>query len=65
MHDGSWLLGHVRLHNKDAISHKVEKEGKPYRKNPPPKREMKDVWMDGLIKTPPLRHTLGIYNKEI
>ena len=33
-------------------------------KNPPPKREMKkDAWMDGVIKTPPLRHT-SMYIKE-
>ena len=44
----------------------MEKEGKPHGKNPPPKREMKrqDAWMDGVIKTPPLRHTSSIYKRE-
>ena len=48
------------------ISHKAEKEGKHHWKNPPPKREMKgqDAWMDGVIKTPPLRHTSSIYKRE-
>ena len=32
------MLG-THVHN--AISHEVEKEGKPHGKNPPPKREMK------------------------
>ena len=55
MHNGSQLLGHVRYPctNINAISHKVEKEGKPHGKKPSPKREMKeDAWMDGVIKTP-------------
>ena len=45
------MLG-THAHN----AHKVEKEGKPHGKNPPPKREMKkqDAWMDVVIKTPPL-----------
>ena len=48
------MLG-TQVHNANAISHKVEKEGKPHGKNPPPKREIrKDAWMDGVIKTPPL-----------
>ena len=45
------MLG-THVHNENEISHKVEKRGKPHRKNPPPKREMKDVWMDGVIKIP-------------
>ena len=59
------MLG-THVHNENAISHKVEKEGKPCGKNHPPKREMKrqDSWMDGVIKTPPLRHTSSIYNSE-
>ena len=49
MHNGSWLLGHVKypctkaiiyIQRSNAISHKVEKEGKPHGKTPPPKREM-------------------------
>ena len=48
------MLG-THVHNEDAISHKVGKEGKPHGKNPPPKREIKkDAWMDGVIRTPPL-----------
>ena len=48
----------------NAISHKVEKEGKPHGKNPHPKREMKkqDAWMDGVIKTPQDIHQ--VYTKE-
>ena len=42
----------------NEISLKIEKEGKPHGKKPPPKREIskikKDSWMDGVIKTPPL-----------
>ena len=42
----------------NEISLKIEKEGKPCGKNPPPKREIstikKDACMDGVIKTPPL-----------
>ena len=58
------MLG-THVHNANAISHKVGKEGKPHGKNPPPKREMKgDAWMDEVIKTPPLRHTPSIYKKE-
>ena len=50
---------------KIQISHKAGKEGKPHGKNPPPKREMKkDAWMDGVIKTPPLRHAFDIYIRE-
>ena len=51
----------------NAISHKVEKDGKPHGKNPPPKRDMKkqDAWMDGVIKTPPLQYTSCIYNREV
>ena len=46
------MLG-THVHNANAISHKVEKEGKPHGKNPPPKREMKkDAWIYGVIKTP-------------
>ena len=54
-------------HVHTTISHKAEKEGKTHGKNPPPKREMKnthDVWMDGVIKTPPLQHTSSIYIRE-
>ena len=60
------MLG-THVHNENAISHKLEKEGKPHGKNPPPTREMKklDAWMDGVIKNPPLRHTSSIYNKEV
>ena len=25
----------------------------------------KDVWMDGVIKTSPLKHTSSIYNREV
>ena len=40
------MLG-THVHNANAISHKVEKEGKPHEKNHSPKGEMKknDVWM--------------------
>ena len=47
----------------NAVSHKAEKEGKPCGKNPPPKREMKDVWMDGVINTPPY-NIHQVYTKE-
>ena len=51
MQDGSRLLGHVRYpctnmqvqNICNAISHKVEKEGKPHRKNLPPKREINTI----------------------
>ena len=58
------MLG-THVHNENAISHKVEKEGKPHGKNPPAKREMKrDAWMDVIIKTPSLQYTYSIYNSE-
>ena len=47
------MLG-THVHN-EIQYRKMEKEGKPHGKNPPPKREMKrDAWMDGVIKIPPL-----------
>ena len=67
MHDGSYLLGDVRYPCTNAMMYnaikcneiplKMEKEGKPHGKNPPPKREIstikKDACMDGVIKTNP------------
>ena len=62
------MLGtHVHNANANAISHKVEEEGKPRGKNPPPKREMKKYarCMDGWSnQDPPLRHTSSIYKRE-
>ena len=69
MQDGSWLLGHFRypciewMHMQ--ISHKVGKERKTtWEKPSPKKRDKEDAWMDGVIKTPPLRHTSNIYYRE-
>ena len=55
------------MYKRNVTSHKAKKEGKPHGKKPPPKREIKrhDVWMDGVIKTPSLRHTSSIYSKEL
>ena len=51
--------------NANANLSQRKERGKIMGKNPPPKREMiEDAWMDGVIKTPPLRHTSGIYNRE-
>ena len=47
MHDGSWLVGHVRYPCTKAMLYiqrcNVEKEGKPHGKNPPPKREISTI----------------------
>ena len=59
------MLG-TYVHNENAISNKVEKEGKPHGKNPPQKREMKrqDAWMDEVIKTPPHYDIHQVYTVE-
>ena len=31
----------------------------------PQKERWKDIWMDVVIKTPPLQHTSSIYNREL
>ena len=62
-----WAMLGTHVHNENLFSHKVKKEGKPRGKNPLPKREMKnthDVWMDRVIKIPPLQHISTIYNRE-
>ena len=68
MQDESQLLGLLGTHvQRNAISHKAEKEGKPHGKKPSPKKRDEnthDVWMDGVIKTPPLRHTSSMYKRE-
>ena len=54
------MLG-THVHNENVISHKVEKEGKPHGKNPPPKREiskikkMREKKTSGKEKIPPRR----------
>ena len=59
-----WVI--LGTHGHNAISHKAEKEGKPHGKNPPPKREInKDVLMDGVIRTPPIRTYTQYIHKRI
>ena len=54
MHGGSRLVGHARTHVQmqcckynvvqcNAVSLKIEKEGKPHGKNPPPKLEISTI----------------------
>ena len=57
------ILG-THVHNECKSPKKRGKREKPRGKKPPPNREMrKDAWMDGVIKTPPLRHT-SMYIQE-